>query len=892
MAAVSTVLIAANPYEAEMLRRAVEEAGYRAAVADGGDGALELLDRERPQAVILAPNLIAVDGLELLDAMRARSGRALPVILIEDDGGPLATPDRARARGADWVLLRPIDPVLLGAKIDLVAGRPPPEPTPVDDDDEERILSPDELGAVIVVEGERDEDSLPGVRLPPRPTEPEAPRPPPRHVITVPRVPELAAAANRTTAPRESASPRERITAPMPSEPLMPSQPPVYDRTTAPIEVADPARQTEPMPTVVTAAPEMPIAVTAAPEKPRPTVPSPAPPIELGRGTMIMPAVVDLDRSTAMMAVVLDPDRTTALMGQPLDLGPPDTRSTDEMPFGTRATDPMPAHATDPMGPLATLATESMPIARATDAMPTVAPPRITDPMPIVIDSRPADAPAELARATEVMAVAFDAEASAPAPRRTDQMPTTTPDGRGRRTDVMNTVATGGSARRTDVMNTVVPGARELRADGMTTDAGGDGTSPGARRITSPLLRADDAIDFARTLPDVPSRPPPAQERLTADTVPGIDQELGLPAPARPATLTGPPAASPWRGPEQTPLGDAGELGDVALPELIGRLHRAGFSGRLTLRRGDGERAILFEAGYPVFASSNLPHDRLADLLWREGRLTREQWSRALAATSAGGEALVALGLLRRDELFPALRRHIEELIYACFGWERGGWSLGGPPAAADERVRIDLHPYAIAAEGIRRKYGLERLIERVGDAAARVSPTVLLPRVAELAQLTPGERAAALELADGPHSVAELASLAGLDDVAAYAVVHLLLALGAAQRHDGSSSLRPDPAPLAPGSTVDRQRALAKHAQVLDGDYFAVLGVPRDATSYEVRRAWERLRAEFSIDRLDAAERDDLFGPLGEIAEVVDEAYRLLADDAVRAAYRARLDG
>jgi hypothetical protein len=86
------------------------------------------------------------------------------------------------------------------------------------------------------------------------------------------------------------------------------------------------------------------------------------------------------------------------------------------------------------------------------------------------------------------------------------------------------------------------------------------------------------------------------------------------------------------------------------------------------------------------------------------------------------------------------------------------------------------------------------------------------------------------------------------------------------------------------------RGRELAKRAQVQDGDYFAVLGLGRDASAHEVARAFERLKREFAVERFAEPIRAELHEALAEIAEVLDEAHRVLADDAVRAAYRAHL--
>src|SRR6185295_2920363 len=157
-----------------------------------------------------------------------------------------------------------------------------------------------------------------------------------------------------------------------------------------------------------------------------------------------------------------------------------------------------------------------------------------------------------------------------------------------------------------------------------------------------------------------------------------------------------------------------GDLREEDVAGLIARLHRERYNGRVTLRRGDAEKSLFFEEGRPVFATSNLPHDRMGDLLYREGKITREQHARSreiVAETGRRmGEILVEMGFLKRRELLPAVRRHVEDIVYSLFAWDSGAYGTSpGDGGARDEKIRLAAHPTAIVLEGIRRKIGLER---------------------------------------------------------------------------------------------------------------------------------------------------------------------------------------
>jgi ActR/RegA family two-component response regulator len=370
------------------------------------------------------------------------------------------------------------------------------------------------------------------------------------------------------------------------------------------------------------------------------------------------------------------------------------------------------------------------------------------------------------------------------------------------------------------------------------------------------------------------------------------------------------------------PVDEGGSLAETDLAALLASLHAAGWSGRLVLSSGDGEKAIFCDAGQPVFATSTFLHDRLGDLLYRDGKITREQHARTRALVAEPGRRTAALfvelGMLKSGELFPALRRHVEEIVYSCFAWNDGSYRLAPEQAAPEDRVRLSMHPWAIILEGVRRKYGLERLVELVGPPDTVLTPTTAMERALTHAELTGPERVVA-ELIDGERSLAELTlSTTGLPGIhlpesALYALAWGLIAVGAArvgveprdrlgvravstvvtsaqnggldrrarERADGDR-------PADRG--VERERLLAKRAQVGDSDYFAILGVDRAATTYEIRRAYERMRGDFAADRFAEPVRVELREALDEIAEVLDEAYRVLVDDGVRAAYRANL--
>ncbi len=186
-------------------------------------------------------------------------------------------------------------------------------------------------------------------------------------------------------------------------------------------------------------------------------------------------------------------------------------------------------------------------------------------------------------------------------------------------------------------------------------------------------------------------------------------------------------------------------------------------------------------------------------------------------------------------------------------------------------------------------------------------------------AALTPPVRAAA-ELFDGERALTDvrlqLSGVAGmqLTETQLYALAWSLCACGAVrvgveqagqlgvraastlvttdasmrdrrrERRDTNGTVRPE------DRAIERERLLAKRAQVYDGDYFAVLGLPRDATPHEIERAYQRLRVDFAPDGFHETVRAELGQAIDEIQEVLAEAHRVLMEEPVRVAYRSHL--
>ena len=342
---------------------------------------------------------------------------------------------------------------------------------------------------------------------------------------------------------------------------------------------------------------------------------------------------------------------------------------------------------------------------------------------------------------------------------------------------------------------------------------------------------------------------------------------------------------------EPTPASfpEAGTLEQIDFPMLLCRAFDARLTGRLDVLGLDARRTVWFEEGRLVAAASASLVERLEEIALRANlispaqhhalRTAQEPLARRLAVQ------MVELGYIRPSEMYRLVRRRVEEIAWSLFLDEESEYEYSQESPPAEERVVLPAHPYALAAEGIRRKFSVDRLYARLGGPA-----TLLKPKgSAELDYFGLSAREKRLaSTVDGLRTLEELLFEGGLEEAAALKVLYALMCGGALEiaiLGEAAKTKTPEEA-----ARIDAIRVAEKYSQAVAGDYFQVLGLRRDSTTYEVREAYDRLAREFHPDRYAGLDDEALMGKLAEIGRALAEAADVLGDDQVRETYARHL--
>lgn len=161
-----------------------------------------------------------------------------------------------------------------------------------------------------------------------------------------------------------------------------------------------------------------------------------------------------------------------------------------------------------------------------------------------------------------------------------------------------------------------------------------------------------------------------------------------------------------------------GSLSESSLPELLASISRSKETGILNFHDAGRWKAIYFKEGRIIYAMSNAQDDRLGEFLLKSGKITVRQFleaSRMIQADKKLGAVLVEQGIITPDDLFVAIHRHAEDIVYSLFEWTRGEYEFVIKDLSAEGPMVLDLDSGNVVLEGIRRLKDFTRIYAGVG---------------------------------------------------------------------------------------------------------------------------------------------------------------------------------
>jgi hypothetical protein len=228
------------------------------------------------------------------------------------------------------------------------------------------------------------------------------------------------------------------------------------------------------------------------------------------------------------------------------------------------------------------------------------------------------------------------------------------------------------------------------------------------------------------------------------------------------------------------PGGLKGQIAELPVPEILHHLSQTRSTGILTLVSGGARKALYMNEGRVVFASSNLPNDRLGELLIREGKITVEEYEASIRALSKGkrqGKVLVEMGALTPKDLWEGVQLQVKEIVISIFPWEEGTFHFEESTLPEKERITVDLDIVDLILVGLRRVPSAGRIQSRYPDG-----DLVLETQAGAGGPVLEPYEHHVRELIDGERSVLDISRESEIGDSETLKVLYTLLASGLAR--------------------------------------------------------------------------------------------------------------
>lgn len=316
------------------------------------------------------------------------------------------------------------------------------------------------------------------------------------------------------------------------------------------------------------------------------------------------------------------------------------------------------------------------------------------------------------------------------------------------------------------------------------------------------------------------------------------------------------------------------DLAVTPVAEVFARLSRERRSGDLQVRSRKIVKTIFFDHGRVVFAASNMKKDRLGEALVALGRITDDEFSRAVSFMKEGekrrrfGEALVRAGVMDKDELGRSVARQVKRIVLSLFEFTDGAASFEERPCAIPLEYMVSLSVHRLLYVGIKTMKSRELILAGLGE----------LDRYASLAPVPPfrfgikkcsAEELEIMEQGKGRVTLRRLAWAPGGLSLSRLRSTYALLSSGVLQEAQAEaqpvlqmetstfllSALRKRPDPSAREAIrLEVQQELERSARL---DREAWLRVSRTAPRDELGKALEE-KMEHYHSLLDAAGDDE----------------------------------
>ncbi len=156
----------------------------------------------------------------------------------------------------------------------------------------------------------------------------------------------------------------------------------------------------------------------------------------------------------------------------------------------------------------------------------------------------------------------------------------------------------------------------------------------------------------------------------------------------------------------ETPVLLAGILEEGAIPDLLSFFNMFRKTGILSIQFEGGSKALYFQDGEIVFATSTFVTEDLGEVLFSLGKIEQKdllELRPLVTSHTTIGKLLVERGSVSPKDLWLAARTQVENIVYNLFSAPRGGFYFQVRAIDQEQILRLSMSTQNMIMEGLRR---------------------------------------------------------------------------------------------------------------------------------------------------------------------------------------------
>lgn len=310
-------------------------------------------------------------------------------------------------------------------------------------------------------------------------------------------------------------------------------------------------------------------------------------------------------------------------------------------------------------------------------------------------------------------------------------------------------------------------------------------------------------------------------------------------------------------------------------------------SGQLVFKRGPVQKILFFQAGDLVEAKTNVPEERLGEILFKLGKISDEAHSeieRYIEPHQPLGKSLIKKGLTSQRNVQDGVAYQIREISLSLFPHFDAGINFSEKALLAKESftTRINI-PYLIE-DGIRRmKFDpeLQRYLEK----------RVPFPRDRTFFSLLTEEEKEMMEKIKGGTTGEALWRTLKYNPEFFWKTLYLFYCLNLIDFRDKEEipeqkREEKKEEPMSQDLKEQLEEVLAFGEKISSMNYYQVLRVSKNASEEEIKTAYFQLARKFHPDRFDRLIIHEHGEQIAEVFDKITKAYRTLVSSDLKKDY------